>query len=192
MKIVLGSKSARRSELLSLIGYDFYVDFVDIDETIHDYKNPKDYVQKVVQRKGVAVYNKHENELIICADTIVVIDDIILNKPKDTNDAKLMIKLINNRAHSVMTAVYIKYLNYEKTFVEETIVYIDNISEEEIEDYISTNEPYDKAGGYAIQGKFAKHIKKIDGDFYNVMGLPINRLNNEIKEIELTRTKKNG
>lgn len=192
MKIVLGSKSARRSELLSLIGYDFYVDFVDIDETIHDYKNPKDYVQKVVQRKGEAVAIKHKDELVVCADTIVVVDDVILNKPKDTYDARLMIKLINNRAHSVMTAVYIKYLNYEKTFVEETIVYIDNISEEEIVAYISTNEPYDKAGGYAIQGKFAKHIKKIDGDFYNVMGLPINRLNNEIKEIELTRTKKNG
>lgn len=183
MKIVLGSKSARRSELLSLIGYDFYVDFVDIDETIHDYKNPKDYVQKVVQRKGEAVAIKHKDELVVCADTIVVVDDTILNKPVDVDEARQMIKLINNRAHYVMTAVFIKYKDYEKVFVEKTAVFIDNITDDDIETYINTVEPYDKAGGYAIQGMFSKHIKKIDGDFYNVMGLPINKLNNEIKKI---------
>lgn len=183
MKIVLGSKSARRSELLKLIGYDFYVDFVDLDETIHDYKNSKDYVKQVVLRKGKAVSKKHKDELVICADTIVVVDDIILNKPVSINDARKMINLINDRTHQVMTAVFIKYKDYKKVFVEETKVVIDKISPEDIEAYINTDEPYDKAGGYAIQGIFAKHIKKINGDFYNVMGLPINRLNNEIKKI---------
>lgn len=183
MKIVLGSKSARRSELLKLIGYDFYVDFVDLDEIIHDYKNSKDYVKQVVLRKGNAVSKKHNDELVICADTIVVVDDIILNKPVDINDARKMINLINDRTHQVMTAVFIKYKDYKKVFVEETKVVIDKISPEDIEAYINTDEPYDKAGGYAIQGIFAKHIKKINGDFYNVMGLPINKLNNEIKKI---------
>lgn len=183
MKIVLGSKSARRKELLELIGYDFYVDFVDLDEIIKEYIDPEDYVKQVVVRKGVAVSAKHSNELVICADTIVVVEDTILNKPANVDAAREMIKLINNRTHQVMTGVYLKYKEYEKIFVEKTIVEIDDISDEDIEAYINTSEPYDKAGGYAIQGLFAKHIKKINGDFYNVMGLPINKLNNEIKKI---------
>ena len=184
MKIVLGSKSARRSELLKLIGYDFYVDYVDLDEIIQDYNSPKDYVSQVVQKKGEAVSIKHQEELVICADTIVVVNDTILNKPRDVNEAREMIGLINNRKHKVMTAVYLKYFNYKKMFIKETIVEIDNISDEDIENYINTDEPFDKAGGYAIQGLFAKYIKRIDGDFYNVMGLPINRLNNEINKIK--------
>jgi len=184
MKIVLGSKSARRSELLKSIGYDFYVDFVDLDESIKEYKNPKDYVIQVVERKGEVISAKHSSELVICADTIVVVDDTILNKPIDMNEARTMIGLINNRKHKVMTAVYLKYLDYMKVFVQTTIVEIDKMDEADIELYINTDEPYDKAGGYAIQGLFAKHIKKINGDFYNVMGLPINRLNNEIKKIK--------
>lgn len=183
MKIVLGSKSLRRSELLKLLGYDFYVDFVDLDENVENYNDPQDYAVQVVQRKGEAVSNKHKDELVICADTIVVVDDIILGKPKDKEDARRMMKLLNNRSHSVITAVYIKYQNHDEVFTEETKVYIDNMSNEDIEAYISTNEPYDKSGGYAIQGLFSKHIRKINGDFYNVMGLPINKLNNKIKSI---------
>lgn len=184
MKIVLGSKSARRKELLELIGYDFYVDFVELDEIVKEYKNPKDYVMQVVARKAQAVSAKHPNEIILCADTIVVVDDQILNKPANISEAREMIKLINNRKHLVMTAVYLKYLDYINSFVQKTIVEIDKMSDEDIENYIKTSEPFDKAGGYAIQGLFAKHIKKINGDYYNVMGLPINRLNNEIKKIK--------
>lgn len=183
VKIVLGSKSTRRRELLELIGYDFYVDYVEIDESLNNYSDAYDYVQKVVRKKAEAISAKHKNEIVICADTIVVVDDIILGKPKDINAARDMINVINDKDHIVITGVFIKYKDIEVEFIEETSVFIDNISAEEIEEYINTDEPYDKAGGYAIQGLFAKHIKKINGDFYNVMGLPINRLNNEIKKI---------
>lgn len=183
MKIVLGSKSARRKELLSLMGYDFIVHGIDADEEIKDYKNSKDYVYQVVLRKGKLVSELHPNELVICADTIVVVDDIILNKPQSVDKAKQMINLLAGRSHDVLTAVYLYYQNKHQVFVEKTKVTIDELSDKEIDDYVNTSEPYDKAGGYAIQGLFAKHIKSINGDYYNVMGLPINKLYHKINEI---------
>lgn len=183
MKIVLGSKSARRKELLSLMGYDFIVHGVDTNEEIDGYKNSKDYVYQVVLRKGGIVSELHPNDLVICADTIVVVDDNILNKPHNINEAREMIKILAGRSHDVLTAVYLNYRNKNQIFIEKTKVVIDELSEAEIEEYVNTNEPYDKAGGYAIQGLFAKHIKSIKGDYYNVMGLPINKLYHKINEI---------
>lgn len=174
MKIVLGSKSARRKELLSLMGYDFIVHGVDTNEEIDVYKNSKDYVYQVVLRKGGIVSELHPNDLVICADTIVVVDDNILNKPHNINEAREMIKILAGRSHDVLTAVYLNYRNKNQIFIEKTKVVIDELSEAEIED---------KAGGYAIQGLFAKHIKSIKGDYYNVMGLPINKLYHKINEI---------
>jgi septum formation protein len=184
MQIVLGSKSSRRKELLGLMGYAFIVDGVDADEIITKYRSSIDYAKQVALRKGNLVSKKYPLDLVICADTIVVVDDKILNKPVNKEEARQMINLISNRSHYVLTGVYIKYLDYEKTFVEKTKVEIDDINDDEIEKYINSPEPYDKAGGYAIQGIFAKHIKAINGDYYNVMGLPINKLYQEIKKIE--------
>ena len=184
MEIVLGSKSPRRKELLEQIGYEFIVDVIDLDEVVDNYQDSEDFVRQIAQMKGYEISKKHPDKLVICADTIVVVDEIILAKPQNQEEAKTMIEMINNRDHFVYTAVYLKYLNDEVSFVEKTVVTIDNITDKEIISYIQTDEPYDKAGGYAIQGKFGKHIKKINGDFYNVMGLPINRLYNEIKKIK--------
>lgn len=183
MMIVLGSKSARRKELLAQMGYDFYVDSVDIDESIENYIDANDYVLKVVTKKGQAVLQKHPNEIIICADTIVVVDEVILGKPKNKDDARNMINLIQNRSHEVLTAVFIANNSSYEVFVEKTVVVIDEIDSDEVEQYILTDEPYDKAGGYAIQGVFAKYIKSINGDFYNVMGLPINKLYKKLKKL---------
>jgi len=190
MKIILGSKSSRRKELLELMGYDFIVDGVDVDETITKYRSSKDYARKVALRKGRAVSRIYPDNLVICADTIVVTDDIILGKPRNKEEARMMIKKLENRTHYVLTGVYLNYKNNEKSFVQKTKVVIDKISDSEIEEFISTDEPYDKAGGYAIQGVFAKYIKEINGDYYNVMGLPINRLYQEIKYYE--NIEKNG
>lgn len=184
MEIVLGSKSARRKELLELMGYDFSVDYVDIDEVVNNYKTPVEYAKKVVTKKGNLISKKYKDKLVICADTIVVLGNEIINKPVDINDARDMISSLSNKEHKVITAVYLKYKDYKKVFYEVTKVYFDKLSNKEIEDYINTKEPYDKSGGYGIQGIFGKHIKKINGDFYNVMGLPINRLYEEIKKIK--------
>ncbi|MDD3999352.1 MAG: Maf family protein [Bacilli bacterium] len=183
MKIILGSASQRRKELLTLLGYDFVVEAVNVDEQINSYLNADDYVSQAAIKKGRAMA-VHPNELIICADTIVVLESRILGKPHNLHEARKMISEISGKSHQVKTGVFLNFGDYQRVFVESTIVEIDDMTKGEIEAYIHTDEPYDKAGGYAIQGLFGKHVKKIHGDFYNVMGLPLNRLYQEIKKIE--------
>lgn len=183
MNIILGSASPRRKELLEMIGYDFLIDPSKADEDIKNYKNPTDFVRKASVKKAHVVSKNHPDDLIICADTIVVIDNEILGKPHSKEEARKMIEKISGRSHDVLTGVSIYYKNIKKTFSSRTKVYITPLSNEEINNYIETKEPYDKAGAYAIQGIFGKYIEKIQGDYYNVMGLPINKVYNIIKEI---------
>ncbi len=185
MKIILGSKSPRRKELLEQMGISFEVYLLEVEEDINDFTNSKDYVRKTALKKGKAISQIFPKDLVICADTIVVHQDRILEKPKDKEEAYQMIHELQGDTHFVYTAVYLGVNDQVELFVEETKVTIDSMSESEIEEYINTKEPYDKAGGYAIQGFFGKYIQKIDGDFYNVMGLPVNRLYQEIKKLGL-------
>lgn len=182
--MILGSASPRRKELLSIISNEFNVQTIEVDETIDNYKSPTDLVKKIASKK-IKAYLKQfgKDEVIICADTIVVKEDMILGKPKDKEDALRMINLINDSYHYVYTCVSISYYGKIKTFLEKTKVYVTKINDEEIDEYINTKEPYDKAGAYAIQGAFAKFITKIDGDYYNVMGLPVSRLYQELKQL---------
>jgi septum formation protein len=184
MQIVLGSKSARRKELLELMGYEFSIDGADTDETVQDYRNPEEYVKKIALKKSEVISKRHPDKLVICADTVVSTKSEILGKPVSAEDARRMIRLISGGCHYVLTAVVLDYCGRKVSFVEKTAVVIDKLTEEEIEEYVASDEPYDKAGAYAIQGRFAKHISKIKGDYYNVMGLPINRLYHEIRNIE--------
>ncbi|MDD2258663.1 MAG: Maf family protein [Bacilli bacterium] len=183
MKIVLGSSSPRRSELMRLIGYEFIVAVPYINEEIEE-DNPINYVKKIVRKKGNFINCEFSSNIIVCADTIVVKNNVILGKPKSKEDAFKTLKMLQNDVHYVYTAVLIQYKKYKKVFVEKTKVYIDSLTDEEIELYIDTTEPYDKAGSYAIQGVFGKYIKKIEGDYYNVMGLPINLVYREIEKIK--------
>ena len=182
LQIILGSKSPRRKELLSLLGYDFKVVVSDIDENV-TYTTYKEMVLKIALKKAEAISANYHDHLIICADTIVVCDNEVLGKPKDKEDCRRMIKMLANKAHFVDTAVVLIYKGLTYHFIEETKVWVTKISDDEIEEYINTDEPYDKAGGYGIQGIFGKYIEKINGDYYNVMGLPICHLNKEIKRI---------
>lgn len=182
MKIILGSKSPRRKELLNLLGYDFQIVVSDVDEKVA-YSSFKDMVLKIALKKAEAIASNYLDYLIISADTIVVCGDEVLGKPKDRDDCRRMIKLLQGNTHFVYTAVVLMYQKETKYFVEETKVWVTKMSDEEIETYINTNEPYDKAGGYGIQGIFGKYIEKINGDYYNVMGLPICRLNKEINKL---------
>lgn len=193
MKIILASKSPRRKELLSQVGYT-YECVVSEKEENTDAVQPSDVVKELSQQKAEDVCAKIEKEgqmeedcLVIGADTIVAKDSEIFGKPKDTEDARRILSALQGREHSVWTGVTLIYLRdgkkKKKVFAEETKVHMYSMSEQEIEEYIRTKEPEDKAGAYAIQGYAAKFIKKIDGDYNNVVGLPVARIYQELKKL---------
>lgn len=183
MRVVLASQSPRRRELMETLGFDFLVDAADIDEETAEYQNPKSYVRETALRKARAVTPKHPGCVIVAADTIVVIDDRVLGKPHDEAEAETMLSLLSGRSHDVYTGIAIIYENKCRTFVEKTRVFVAPLASEEIKDYVSTGEPLDKAGAYGIQGAFGKFIRRIEGDYFNVVGLPVCRLYHEMKKI---------
>lgn len=175
MKLVLASKSPRRSEILKNAGYDFTVRVADADETIPDGTKPEDAVVFLAARKAMAV-ERADDETVLGADTIVVLDDKILGKPKDREDAYNMLKSLSGRVHSVFTGVCVIENGRSMTFAEETQVEFLPLSDDDIYEYIDTNDCYDKAGAYGIQGYASKFIRRIDGDYFNVVGLPISAI----------------
>ena len=179
MKLVLASKSPRRSEILKNAGIDFTVRVADADETIPDGTKPEDAVVFLAARKALAV-ERADDETVLGADTIVVLDDKILGKPKDREDAYNMIKSLSGRVHSVFTGVCAVGNGISLTFAEETKVEFYPLTEDEINEYISTDEPYDKAGAYGIQGLASKFISGIQGDYFNVVGLPVSSVYKKI------------
>ena len=192
-KIILASSSPRRKELLSKIYKDFEI-MVSDKETSIDTDEPTTFCVRQAKQKGVDIYEKAINLfpntklLVLSFDTVVSIDNKILGKPLDRADAKKMLEKLSGKEHKVYTGVFIAanldniYLN---TFFEETKVRVANLSDSEIESYLNTDDYKDKAGSYGIQGSFSKFITGIDGDFYNVMGLPIASLYQRLKELKL-------
>ena len=174
MKIVLASKSPRRSEILKNAGIDFTVRVADADETIPDGTKPQDAVVFLAARKAMAV-ERAEDELVLGADTVVVLDNKVLGKPKDREDAYNMLRSLSGRVHSVFTGVCAIGNGISITFAEETKVEFLPLTDKEILNYIDSNEPYDKAGAYGIQGLASKFVRGIEGDYFNVVGLPISR-----------------
>lgn len=183
MKIILASKSPRRKEILASAGYSFDVKVSNADENVIA-DDIREMSLMISKRKCDAVYSENQDAIIISADTIVVINNKVLEKPKSIDNCREMINMIQNNVHEVYTSVVVKSKEKEVSFLETTKVYVGEMTKEEIEEYINTSEPYDKAGGYAIQGIFGKYIEKIEGDYYNVMGLPIYRLNKVLKEFK--------
>lgn len=185
MKIILGSRSPRRRELLSQLGYDFKV-IVSNTKEIENGAPPEILVKNNALEKAKEIAKHNPDYLVICADTVVVAKGAIIGKPKNLAHARAIIELLQDNSHHVLTAVVCQYNELTWDFLEKTTVFVAPMNEEEINAYINTNEPYDKAGAYAIQGLFAKYITRIEGDFYNVMGLPLNHLYRLIEEIKLT------
>ncbi len=179
MKLVLASKSPRRSEILKNAGIDFTVRVAETQETIPEGTKPQDAVVFLAAKKAMAV-KRADDELVLGADTVVVLDDKILGKPKDREDAYNMLKSLSGRVHSVFTGVCAIGNGVSMTFAEETKVEFLPLTDEEINSYIDTNEPYDKAGAYGIQGLASKFIRGIQGDYFNVVGLPISRIYEKI------------
>ena len=183
MKIILGSRSPRRRELLTKLGYDFKVIVSNISEA-EEGQAPEDMVMQNALKKAEQIAQDNPDDLVICADTIVVFEDAVLGKPKSPEHAKAMIELLQNNVHRVLTSVVCIYKNHIEKFTEETKVTVIPMTADQIDEYVNTTEPYDKAGAYAIQGIFAKFVSKIEGDYYNVMGLPICRLYQVIEDIK--------
>lgn len=181
--VILASASPRRRELMALITENFRVMPADCDETVKDGLSARETVEYLSLIKGNALKGKVAAEdIIISADTVVAVDGEILGKPCDKEDARRMIMLLSGRTHSVYTGVTLTQGEKQHTFSEKTDVEFFKLSDEEIEDYISTAEPYDKAGAYGIQGKAALLVKGINGDYYNVVGFPVARLRRELNE----------
>ena len=182
-KIVLASASPRRQELISHISDCVDVRPVECDESLPQGITPKEASESLSLIKNKATRSiSTDEEIVISADTVVAIDNEILGKPADKEDARRMIKLLNGRTHCVYTGVTISQGDKYLTFSEKTDVEFYDITDEEIEEYISGSEPYDKAGSYAVQGEFAIHIKGLKGDYYNVVGLPVARLYRELQK----------
>lgn len=182
--LVLASKSPRRRELLALYGYNFKVVTSDFDENSIKENDPLELVKKLAYCKANSVKESYPDDIILAADTIVYVNDKVLNKPIDENDAYKMLKYLSDvKKHYVATGVCIIKKNKVYNFVEKTTVYFHDLRDEEIWEYINSKEPLDKAGAYGIQGKGSSLVKKINGDFYNVVGLPISRINRILKKI---------
>lgn len=179
-RLILASASPRRRELLAQAGYAFAVEAADVNESEHEDENSAEYVLRLAEEKAQAVFARHVTEaeplVVLGADTTVVCDGEILAKPKDVADAKRMLRRLSGRTHEVLTGVAIATSVGLVSGVETTSVTFSAIPETELDFYCATNEPMDKAGAYGIQGYAARWIPRIDGDYYNVMGLPIARV----------------
>lgn len=200
--IVLASASPRRRELLSLTGIKFQVLPGNIEEKASS-SRPSQMVRELSSQKALAVFEsfseeEKEKSLVIGADTLVAIDGRVLGKPEDEQMAEEMLMLLQGNIHQVYTGVTLifravdengKAVRRIRTFAEKTSVTMYPVSRREIRDYIATGEPMDKAGAYGIQGKCAAWIRKISGDYSNVVGLPVGRLWQELKKIDVEEAK---
>ena len=186
MKLILASASPRRAEILRDAGYQFTVLSSAVDETPHPDESPQDLVLRLAQTKAdLAAARAVGPAILIAADTEVVLDGRIFGKPGSPDDARCMLEKLSGRTHTVLTGVALVRLpDVERlSFVESTLVEFAPLSDEEIRRYLATGEPYDKAGSYAIQGFAARYIPRIEGCFFNVVGLPLARLQHALSEL---------
>jgi septum formation protein len=175
-RIVLASASPRRAELLRAAGIEFDVMPAHLDETAHAEEAPDVYVRRIADEKARAIAARVTNRVVLAADTTVVVNGAMLAKPDDDEDAKRMLRLLSGRVHEVLTAVALHRgprLSAPHVAISRTTVEFATLSEEEIAWYVSTGEPRDKAGAYAIQGYASRFVTRIAGSYSNVVGLPI-------------------
>lgn len=181
--LILASKSPRRIELLRLAGLDFKIVPAVGEEIVPDGLIPSEVVTFLAQQKAYEVAKRFPNDVIIGADTVVALGNTVMGKPEDKNDAFKMLSALSGKIHSVFTGVCIISGEKNITFFEETKVEFYPLSDEGIYRYIESGEPMDKAGAYGIQEKGCLLVKKIEGDFFNVVGLPVARVARELKNI---------
>ena len=176
MPLILASASPRRSELLTNAGIRFTAEPAHIAEEPLSGELPLQYAQRLAHDKARAVFARHPQNVVLGADTVVVVDEHLLEKPLDMQDAVRMLRLLSGRSHQVITGVCLVARSHEQTEAEITEVRFSTLSESEIANYVGTDEPMDKAGAYAIQGMASRWVERIDGCYFNVVGLPVPRV----------------
>lgn len=179
---VLASASPRRKELIRILFEDPIIDPADVDETVTDDVKAEDQPAHLALRKGLAVSDKYPEALVLGCDTSVILDGKVLGKPKTKEDAFAMLRFLSGRTHTVVTGCALIKNKKVHTFSEKTEVTFYKLTDEDIQEYIATNEPMDKAGAYGIQGLGMVLVKKINGDYTNVVGMPVPRLKKEIEK----------
>ena len=184
ISVILASKSPRRKEILENLGLKFDIVTADADES-SDIREPGALVMALAEKKGLAVIEKIgdcTDSIIIACDTLVYCKGEFLGKPRSREDAKRMISMLEGDSHEVISGIFLSYNGQGASAYASTKVIFDKMTDADIEAYLNTDEPYDKAGAYAIQGLASAHIKGIEGDYFNVVGLPVNVLCNTLKE----------
>ena len=180
--LILASKSPRRKELMEYVGEEFVIASAEVDESYDENLSPDKVVEYLSYIKAMPL-NNGEN-IVIGADTVVSVDGNILGKPENEEDAFKMLRKLSGREHTVYTGVTLAKGEKTRTFSVATKVYFYDLSDKEILEYIKSGEPMDKAGAYGIQGKGCIFIEKIDGDYFNVVGLPVSRLKKELEKMK--------
>lgn len=181
--IILASNSPRRKELLRLITDDFRVEPAQVEETVESDIPLFEYPKYLARKKANHIFQDgHSNDMVIGCDTGVFADNMMLGKPKDSDDARRMLKMLSGKIHKVITGCCIISKKKEVAFSQISEVEFYPLTNSEIENYINTSEPYDKAGSYGIQGKGALLVKQICGDYFNIVGLPVALLNRRLQE----------
>jgi septum formation protein len=191
--LVLASASPRRQELLRNAGIAFVVQPTDIPEVPRPAEAPRAFAERMAREKALTVFRQRPDDFVLGADTIVIVDAEILGKPRDAADAARMLRLLSGRRHQVTTGVCLVgpqprtenrqlEAGFEDVRSETTIVAVAALSDDDIRSYISTSEPMDKAGAYAIQGRASRWIPHIEGDYFNVVGLPVSLVYKMLRE----------
>ena len=186
MGYVLASSSPRRKELMKSISSSFTIDVSNVDESVSESLSPKEAVKEISYRKGIVVSNRHKEDIVISADTIVVLEDMIIGKPKDEIDAKRILRLLSGKMHHVYTSYHIFYMGQIIENTVDSSVYFNKISDETIEKYVASGSPLDKAGAYGVQDNEEYHlVKKITGSVSNVIGFPVEDIIESLKELKM-------
>jgi septum formation protein len=180
--LILASSSPRRKELLENLHLTFDISSSEVDESFDPVLAPEEVVMELANRKAQAVFRQNPDAYIIGSDTIVVANGTVLGKPKDETDAVAMLKVLSGKSHYVYTGVSILSKNNKVRFYEKTEVVFWELTDEEIRTYVLSGEPFDKAGGYGIQGFGSMLVKKISGDYFAVVGLPVSRTLRELQK----------
>jgi septum formation protein len=183
MRVVLASESPRRAELLRAAGFEIEIMPSGVKEGRRDGEKPEAYVRRLAVAKALAVQGIEGDRPIVAADTVVLADDRMLEKPLDSVEATAMLRLLSGRTHEVLTGVAVRYRERHREHVERTRVRVAELGEGEIAWYVRSGEPFDKAGAYAVQGLASRFIEAVDGSYSNVVGLPVAAVYRLLREL---------
>lgn len=181
-KVILASGSPRRRELLQLLDIDFTIKVSDICEDLKEGLSNEELVMDLAFQKAEAIQKDNPSSVVLGFDTLVILDGVPLGKPIDREDGFRMLRSLSGKKHRVLTGCAILSESGDDIFYDYADVFFNPMTDEEINEYLDTSEPYDKAGAYGIQGYGARYIQKIEGDYYSVMGVPLQKLYNKLRD----------